>query len=315
MSAQPLSLYLDLEPGQVADLEVVASAALAWAAAIRETAYILDPSIEVRVELASGTAGSLSLNAILRSVRDTVTDKQTIRTIIITALVWAFQETASWTYGQILDALKGEDAAPVAAGLSDEDKEDIARRVAKALEGKVATSEIQRMYRALERDPAIKGVGATTTPGKRPAIIVPRQSFPQKAGHGEVKIETVTKRTVPQTLHVTLIRVVLVEDGGRRWRFKTGQTEFSANMKDQEFLQRLLTGATPVPMVTGIEMDIELETTEELRGGVWVATQRDVTHVVRLRPPIRQTGLPFTPSDEDKGDDASDDDDGGDGKP
>lgn len=305
--AETVSLYFDLEKGQVADLEVVASAALAWAAAIRETAFMLDPSIQVRLELASGTPGSLSLNALLKSLRDTIADKQTIKTIIITSLVWAFSETASWTYGEILDALKGEDAAPAVAGMSDADKEDIARRVAKNLEGKVAAPQVQRMYRELERDPAIKGVGVTTTPGKRPDVIVPRQEFPRKAGHGEIREETIAKRTVPQTVHATLIRPVLVEDSARRWRFKSGQAEFSANMKDQDFLQRLLTGALPVPMVMGIEMDIELETTEELRGGVWVAVQRDIVRVVRLRPPVRQTGLPFTPVGDDQGGDAAND--------
>ena len=68
MTTTPLSLYLDLEKGATADLEVVSRAALAWSAAIKDLAFILDPSIEIRVEIASGTPGSFSLNSLIRTV-------------------------------------------------------------------------------------------------------------------------------------------------------------------------------------------------------------------------------------------------------
>lgn len=58
--AQPINLYLDIEPGQVADIEVVARAALAFSKTIKEVVFVLDPSLEIRVEIASGTPGSLS---------------------------------------------------------------------------------------------------------------------------------------------------------------------------------------------------------------------------------------------------------------
>src|SRR5947208_9697632 len=89
----PVSLYLDLQPGQKVDLEVAARAALAFAAAIRETAYIFDPSMTVRVELLSGTDGSLSLNSLIRSIklRDLVTRKRLIA-LAITATLWFTHE-------------------------------------------------------------------------------------------------------------------------------------------------------------------------------------------------------------------------------
>jgi len=73
-------------------------------------------------------------------------------------------------------------------------------------------------------------------------------------------------------------------------------------MKDQAFLQRLLTGTASVPMVTGIRMDLEIEVTEEFRGGVWVVIQRDVTRVVRLVSPPKQPTLPLTPVGNDQRD-------------
>jgi hypothetical protein len=70
MTSAPLSLYLDLEPGQTADLEVVAKASLAFVAALKEIAFQIDPLLEIRVELDSGTKGSPSLNARLKSARE-----------------------------------------------------------------------------------------------------------------------------------------------------------------------------------------------------------------------------------------------------
>src|ERR1041385_2963429 len=66
MTALPISLYIDLERGQKADLEAVARASLAFAATIRDIAFVLDPSVDIRVELASGTESSLSLKPVLR---------------------------------------------------------------------------------------------------------------------------------------------------------------------------------------------------------------------------------------------------------
>jgi hypothetical protein len=52
-------------------------------------------------------------------------------------------------------------------------------------------------------------------------------------------------------------------------------------------------------MVTGIQMVLDIETTEELRGGVWVITQTDVVRVVRLLPPPRQGSLILSPGGDD----------------
>ena len=65
---EAFSLYIELEPGTKADLETVSNSALAFVSAVRELAYILDPSLDLRVEFVSGTEGSFSLNAWLRSL-------------------------------------------------------------------------------------------------------------------------------------------------------------------------------------------------------------------------------------------------------
>lgn len=304
----PLSLYLDLEPGTSADLDVVAKAALAWSAALKEIAFVVDPGLHLRVELESGTQGSLSLNARLRSVlpaiktagaqvRAAVTEPQVIRTVIVTAAMWVVMNSAEYTFTRVMDYLTGADAPPEANQLSDEDKADIARRVVEALRNEETRAPVRSMYRELERDPAITGAGLTSRPGVRPQVIVPRAAFPRMAGHVEPKVETVSKRVIPERTRLTLVRPVL-ERGDRRWGFKGPYGEFGAAVKHHDFIESVLSGTTSVPMMEGIEMTVDLETTEEFVNGVWAPTKREVVNVVDLHQPLRQAPL-FPPSDDD----------------
>jgi hypothetical protein len=66
--AEAITLYLGLKPGEKADFEVVGLAAAAFAEAVKEIAYILEPATEVRLEFESGLEGSLELKAILRKL-------------------------------------------------------------------------------------------------------------------------------------------------------------------------------------------------------------------------------------------------------
>src|SRR5438874_1636491 len=112
-AAAPVSLYIDLEDGQKPDLEVIARASLAFAAAIRETAHITDPSIAVRVELISGTDGSLSLNTAIRAVRAAsarVVTRESLIAVAATVATWFTLETEKWAYEKILDHVTGMEA-------------------------------------------------------------------------------------------------------------------------------------------------------------------------------------------------------------
>jgi hypothetical protein len=66
---ETITLYLGLKEGQEADFEVVGLSAAAFAEAVKEIAYILEPGLEVRLEFDSGTEGSLALNAIIKSLK------------------------------------------------------------------------------------------------------------------------------------------------------------------------------------------------------------------------------------------------------
>lgn len=78
----------------------MARASLAFAGAVREIAYIVDPSLVIRLELESGTEGSLSLNSVIRFVKKQVSDPVTRRVIIIGIVMWFAKETGSALLGR-----------------------------------------------------------------------------------------------------------------------------------------------------------------------------------------------------------------------
>ena len=287
MSSTPLSVYLQLEPGQVADLEVVARASIALSAAIKDLAYVIDPSLDLRIELASGTEGSLNLNTILRNLKDHKGEAITLGAIALIALNWLGTNLLDYGFDKAMDAITGGDR--VEQQFTPEQQKELEEIVNRAIEGKVAQPHVQRFYREVERDPAISGVGGTQQAGTIPAVIVPRAEFPARAGHAAPIVETIQRRVTVEQVRVVLISPVLLP-GNRRWKLQSAQGEFGASIKDAEFVDSVLNGTTSIRMKSGIEMDVELETIEEFKGGVWEIIDRNVLRVIRLvEPPAQGT--------------------------
>ena len=173
---QPITLYLDLREGTKADLMVVAKAALAFDAAVKEMSYVLDPSITVRLEFDSGTEGSLKLNSIIKTIKGTLTDKATLKAVALIIIGWIASDVRSYLTQEAIDNVVKEELQDENT-LSDDDIRRIANEVAKALRGRVAEKQINKVYEELERDESIKGVGVTTNPDKKPRLIVPRDNL------------------------------------------------------------------------------------------------------------------------------------------
>lgn len=285
--ATPISLYLDLEKGQIADIEVVARAALAWSAAIKEIAYIIDPSVEVKVELVSGTEGSLSLNSWIKKIRGTSGIQSDLRAIAISVATWFALETAGYTYEAILDYLRGDDAPAETQHMSEVELAQLAARIADRISEKVARPQRQEIYRELERETAVKGAGVSLKPGVRPSYIVPRSEFPLATG-SVIEQPATSKRKTTTRMSLVVISPTL-KGTPRSWRFQYGNLpEFGATMKDQVFLQAIEEGRISIPLRAGTEMEVEVEAKEENEGGVWVVKERAVTRV--YRPEISRSG-------------------------
>lgn len=307
----PLSLYLDLEGNRDADLEVVSRAALAWAEVVREVAFQVDPSAAVELKLHSGTAGSLSLNSVVRLVRSHAPDDKTLKTIVTSAIVFIFVETGAWSVGKALDHLLSPDAEGVTEGLSEDEVEAIARKAIEDYGPKVAREAVEHLYAELKRDDAIKGVGVTTRPATRPANIVPRDEFEARSTGREVVEEEGLRRTVTDRMKVVLVRPVLVNATDRRWRFRSFTGDFSATIKDQSFLDDVLSGDAKIPLMEGVVLDALIEMTEEREGQLWRPMSYSILHVYKHDVPPYQEPLGFM-LDAEQGETADDDESGND---
>lgn len=278
---QPLSLYLDLEPGAVADMEVVARTALALSAAIKELVYVFDPSLEIRVEFASGTPGSFSLDSLVRSLKDKAKARPILAAVAITLTGWF----GNYGFTELMDHLRGKDE------LSAAEIDQIAVKVADALEGRIARPEMQKVYQEIERDSRIQGVGVTTAVGTKPERTVPRREFAARASAAIIsEVTTETRRSRKRRERVLIVRPVLVP-GMRRWRFNSAEGEFGALIKDETFVNDLLSGRVQLPMTGGVELDVLLETEEELQDGVWVPKEWTVWEVYGPHFLPRQSNL------------------------
>ena len=294
--AEPVSLYLDLVPGKKADLEIVARAILAFAGAIRDAAYVVDPSLQLRIELVSGTESSLSINGLLTASARAQITKLTLRAVAFGAITWFTHHALDYAFQKTLDSVLADGPAP---GVSQEQVETIVRRTIDAYQ-RQAAPRVEEVYRELEADPAIAGVGATREVGQRPETIIPRTEFASRAtaapasaanpGLDRARRDRITIETL------TLVSPVLLESK-RKWRFIGKDGEFGAAMKDGLFLDNLLRGRVAIPMVAGIRLEVELQTLEDpIEGGAWLVKQRNVLRVRRVNAPPTQIQLGLHPT-------------------
>jgi hypothetical protein len=275
---ETVTLYLGLKEGEKADFEVVGLASAAFAEAVKEISYILEPGLEVRLEFDSGTEGSLKLKAILKSLETPERRRRALVSIVGTIGLVLINDIRGYGTGKLLDLFFSPEQRKE---LSDEDIARIAQAVIDINKGKIAKPQMQQMYKQLERDKNIESVGAITKPDDKPIQPVPRSSFPEKAGIAP-PIETSTKaRTVPSTERLTLISPVLLPSD-RVWRFRSPIGEFGYFVKDEKFLNDILHGRLHLGLKQGIQITAQIETKEEFEGGVWVPQRREIIKVVRI---------------------------------
>ncbi|ACL58486.1 hypothetical protein Mnod_3577 [Methylobacterium nodulans ORS 2060] len=294
MSADQLSLYLDLEEGQKADLEVAARAAIALTATVREIAAFIDPFSDVKLELIDSSEGSLFLNTKVRFLSAAGPKEMTLYAVLFVCLTWIGTSAVGFVVEKIEDHVWEQAFGKDFAKLSDDDKKDIADLVARAIEANAGKKPSERLYAELSQDPAVKGVAVTKDRNKKPSSIVPRSEFASRSG-GAVRNERVIQRRTTRGIRkVILVSPVLVP-GKRRWKFRIGKEEFGAPVHDTQFVDAVLSGKFPIVMKSNVEMTVDLEVTEELNDGHWEAMDYNVWRV--LGAPVQfqgeQTSFPL----------------------
>lgn len=172
--AGALSLYFLIAHGEFADLEVVSAAAAQWAKAVRAAAAEVEPGTAVRVELVGAIGGSLRYLVLIERQLEKVHDGwgRFPRITQLGIALAIFIPTAGYpTY----DFYFGD------RGLPQQDRERLDKVIAMARDAPGIDAPRQEMFRILQCDPKITGVGIAPTAKASPAIIVPSSQF-QKRG-------------------------------------------------------------------------------------------------------------------------------------
>jgi hypothetical protein len=287
LQEETISLYLELEPGKRADFAVVGLASAAFAETVKEIAFILDPGLEVRLEFKSGTEGSTSLNAILKTLKSREGQRGTIIGIVIGTSMAFVSDVRQWGSGKLLDHYFSEEKRQ---RLSEEDIKRIAGVCQNISDGKIASSSIKQVYQQLRRDEVIKSVGTITKPDTKPPAPVPRSEFPMRAGVVPPVETTPRSRKAPSTERLTLVSPVLLH-AQRVWRFSSPFGEHSYVMEDEKFVNDLLDGKRRLTMKEGIQITAKIETDEVFEGGVWTPKHRHLIKVVRVHNQPRKADL------------------------
>ncbi len=282
----PIAIYLELYDNQKADLEAVSRASIAFVAAVKESGYLVDPTITVRVELNSGTESSLILNTVIKLLGiEEKFKKASYATIIGVVSCWVATDLRQYVFDHVLDHL-------VTSGQVSPEAEDaniIADKVCGLLKNKVSAKCVQDFYRALETDPSIKGVGISQQHGKIPNNVVPRSQFKSRSRDEEPQVEGKRFKDDRETL--VLISPVLIDDPQRRWKFKGKEGEFGASIKDAVFLHSVLRGQAGIQMVSGVELDVEIRTFYKFTENVWQPSDRVILQVYGHKQPKTQETL------------------------
>ena len=276
---QPITLYIDLADGRKADLEAISRAAIHFSDLVKEIAFQFDPSASIRLDLDSGTEGSLKLNTMLNGIKEQLVDPKTYFAILI--------GVATHFSGAITDSVTSEIVEDVKSAfieeettLSEADLDAIAKRVQGSVCDGAGKKQSEEFFKSLEADDAITGVGISPRFNSRPEHLVQKFEFRERYSSSEVTEKKI--RTTSEVKDLVLIAPVLLASE-RKWKFKGEGPEFGAVIKDFDFLNAVVSGRYHLEMKGGIIMTVEIETVEVNKGEVWEIKERNITKVISAK--------------------------------
>lgn len=292
LPAETVSLYLELKPNQIVDLEVAAAAAIEWSKALKAAALAADSSSDYRVSLVAAEPGSSRWLALIERskanqiAKDIQTGWENLPFLMRTAV--ALMVTIPVTVIPTYDYYFAEDR------FSETELKQLEEIVERAARDSSVKEHQRRMFREVQRDPNIIGLGGGVPDGPdwRPANgdIVPSSRFaeadglfePEEEKHGD-------ERTLSKILDVILVAPRL-ENAQRAWSFRQEGIPgtFNAEMKDARFLAALERSGIQERLRANIPMRIRLEIKEVLVDGTWKVRRRgrSVVEVISPSPDV-----------------------------
>lgn len=291
-----LAFYLDTAPGELADLEVAASAAIHWAKGLKAAAKALDPSAEYRVTLVAAKPGSSNWIAKVEQLRERLESSKINQAAERTKAGWEkIPVIARIALG--LAVVIPTTAAPTIEywfgdeGFSETQKQELEEIYRSVVDDPSVEAQRRAIYRDAPRDQKITGIGTgvPTSEDWKPKKVVPANQFAEAEGLFDLERDGEEgERTIPQTLDVILVTPRL-ENARRAWTFRQEGIPgtFNAEMTDTDFLAALdRPGGIRETMRANIPMRIELEIDQENVDGEWKVKRRGRRVVNVISPAV-----------------------------
>jgi hypothetical protein len=295
--ADQLVLNLDVAPDQTADAEVVGQALLAWVAASRAAAEVLDPLIQLKIGLIGVEPGSVRLRAVFRYIEDHIIGppadflgefpriKRFAEQLVIGTVIGI-------PVGLVVVIGEHHMYPEAAKHASAQVQEQFQEGQKKVGESPKVQKEVRRFYRAVERDKAVTGVSVRDGDTLKPLIEVPKTEFPERSGLWEMQEQDPPTREQSAIWDVVVTYPALFSKPKPWWFIRDG-LPFSATMTDEQFLRAIAEGTLPLHIQEGVEMRVKVEWTERLEGQTWepINRTRKITKVISPLPSTTPTPL------------------------
>lgn len=283
MTVAPISLYFDVPKGKHADLEVIARATIEWIEAIRDLASVVAPGVEFEIEFVESEEGSVWLSNLLKAVKEG--DRKALASIVGAVVLFFAAGPALHLQTDVGDEFWKRLGHEHGVEISEADKEEIAAKVVEAIERTQVGERRRKLVRQAERDDQIQGIGVGITPTPEgPVTRISREQFPAYgAGVAPVKVVPKKDAEIRENVRVKIIRANLEEGETKpRWRFAEGETKWSADIEDDEFVFALNAESTGLPLAVGQTLVVDVVIERKFVDDAW---QEDNRRIVRVREP------------------------------
>lgn len=298
----PLSIYLALEQGEFADLEVVSEASIHLINAMKDVVAFADPGAHFQIVVQNGKESSLRLNSVIKLIsgnEGSDEDKKAHRRgvavgCILTGIIgWLPAQIGSHYLEKFLNAIDAKVVEMLHGHATDEEiselREDCRAILAGVARNGDASKHVQEFYSSLQKDKTIVGVGLGGDHDAPPDFIIPREQFALRARGESEDIEPEERKRV-ERMDLLLIQPRLTAEK-RAWRFAANGFEFGAKVLDDEFLSQTLSGQREIPLREGLVLDAEVELHEVRAGETWVVKSRSVIKVNNVSSGPTQTSF------------------------
>lgn len=284
--AGELSLYFDTAPGELADLEIAAAAAIQWAQGLKAAAAAVDPDCDYRVSLVAARPGSSNWIAKIERSAPNQAAQRVVRgwkkVPLVMRLGIGLAVAVPTTIVPTLEWWLGD------GGFSEKEKEQLREIYTEASKDAEVEAHRKAMFKSVQRDRNITGIGTGVPVGLnwKPPSLIPASQFPQADGLFELETQP-NERTISQTLDVVLVTPRL-ENAPRAWTFRQEGIpgSFNAIMKDTAFLAALEKSAVRETLRVNIPMRVRLSIRQQNVDGEWKVTRQGRSVIEVLSPKV-----------------------------